>query len=117
MKLKRLSPEHQAELARIQNSIPRELSEKVVCIPFEVQKLIGGFKRGMDDPTNSDELRNKCKLLYESEMFQIESENLKIQKKIDDFIQSEIEKSVKRGTLPKGKKFRNLKKKIKNERL
>jgi hypothetical protein len=71
------------------------------------------------DKEATKEQKYKAQLMIDSEMFsKLEDEVDKvIEDKINKFIDDEIEKSIKRGTLPKGKKFRNIKKVIKNDKL
>jgi hypothetical protein len=118
-KIKKLSPEIQAELARIQNSIPPEWTAKLVIKENPTKEMLEGLKKAVLDPEVSKELKYKAQLMIDAELFskEVDVVDKKVEKQINDFIDEEIKKSVKRGTLPKGKKFRNLKKKIKNERL
>lgn len=119
MKIERLKPEIVSELQRIQNSIPKEWTEKLVIKDNPSKKILETLKKIVVDPDATESQRYKAQLMLDAEMFEKEVDmgDKKVEKKINDFIESEIAKSVKRGTLPKGKKFRNIKKIIKNERL
>jgi SLT domain-containing protein len=102
-----------------QNSIPKEWTDKLMIKGNPSIKMLEVLKKIVVDKDATEQQRYKAQLLLDAGTFEkeIDMVDKKVEKKINDFIQSEIEKSVKRGTLPKGKKFRNLKKKIKNERL
>jgi hypothetical protein len=119
MKIKKLSPEVEKELARIQASIPPELTEKLIIKANPSKEMLDVLIKIVKDPEATPHQKYKAQLMIDAELFsqEVDTVDKKVEKKINDFIESEIEKSVKRGTLPKGKKFRNLKKKIKNERL
>lgn len=119
IKIKKLSPEVEKELQRIQMSIPQEWTAKLVIKENPTKEMLEGLKKAVLDPEVSKELKYKAQLMLDAELFskEVDVVDKKVEKQINDFIDEEIKKSIKRGTLPKGKKFRNLKKKIKNERL
>jgi hypothetical protein len=119
MKIKKLSPEIESELARIQNSIPQELTDALIIKANPSKEMLDVLIKITKDEQATPQQKYKAQLMIDAELFsqEVDTVDKKIEKKINDYIESEIEKSVKRGTLPKGKKFRNLKKKIKNERL
>jgi len=118
MKIKKLSPEIEAELARIQNSIPPEWTNALIVKANPSLEMLDVLIKITKDEEATPQQKYKAQLMIDAELFsqEVDTVDKKVEKKINNFIESEIEKSVKRGTLPKGKKFRNLKKKIKNER-
>ena len=117
--IKKLSPEVEKELQRIQQSIPVEWTSKLIIRVNPSQKMLDVLHKIVKDPEATQEQKYKAQLMIDAELFSKEEDTVDkhVEKKINDYIESEIAKSVKRGTLTKVKKFRNLKKKIKNERL
>ena len=118
MKIKRLPPEVEKELQRIQMSIPPEWTAKLVIKENPSLEMLNVLKKIVADPEATQEQKYKAQLMLDAELFdkEVDVVDKKVEKQINDFIDEEIKKSVKRGTLPKGKKFRNLKKKIKNDK-
>ena len=119
MKIKRLPPEVEKELQRIQMSIPPEWTAKLVIKENPSLEMLNVLKKIVADPEATQEQKYKAQLMLDAELFdkEVDVVDKKVEKQINDFIDEEIKKSVRRGTLPKGKKFRNLKKKIKQEKL
>jgi hypothetical protein len=118
-KIKKLTPEILKELQRIQNSIPKELTDALVIRVKPAQEVLDVYKKALLDPDVKEETKRKIQLILDSEMLDKEEDRVdpKVEAKINLFIEEEIAKAVKRGVLPKGKKFRNLKDKIKKEKL
>jgi len=114
--IKRLTPKALKELARIQASIPKELTEKLIKKENPNIEMLRVLQKIVKDPEASKAQRYKANLMLDAGFFSgfVEVVDKKIEKQIDDYIDNEIQLCAKRGTLPKGKKFRNLKKKIKN---
>jgi len=126
MKIKPIKKEYMLVLERIQNSIPKELTDnvtlKVMKAPKQA-KLYRDIAAGIDNPDIdnsrvSPKVREFAQALIDSgEIAKFEEEvtieNKEVTFKINKFIEEEIGKAVKRGELPKGKKFRNLNKKVK----
>jgi translation elongation factor EF-1beta len=115
MKFKPIKPEHKKVLERIQNSIPKEWLDNLTRkepIAEPVKEII---ERALVDDEVSEEVKEKFRLVKDSGYLdkEIEVENGEITLKIDKYIDEEIEKAIKRGELPKGKKNRNVGKKIK----
>lgn len=124
-KPKLLTEEEKAVLARIQNSIPKEwtdnVTKKEVLAP-KFAKLVRDLANGNDNPDINQALvtekeREKARAIIDSGQIaelekEVDVENKEITRKIDEYIDQEIEKAMARGELPKGKKFRNLHKKI-----
>jgi hypothetical protein len=122
---KLLTEEHKKVLDRIQKSIPKEwldnVTHKEMLAPKNA-KLIRDLAEGRDNPDIdmskiTDKEREFAKAVVDSEQIKelekmIDVEDKVITKKIDDFVEGEIKKAIARGELPKGKKFRNLKKKV-----
>jgi hypothetical protein len=116
--IKKLSPEIEKELARIQSSIPQEWTDALIVKTNPSKEMLDVLYKIVKDPEATEQQKYKSQLMIDAELFskEIDTVDKRVEKKINDFIEEEIKKAVKRGTLPKGKKFRNLKKKIKNER-
>lgn len=126
MKIKPIKKEYMKVLERIQNSIPKELTDnvtsKVQKAPKQA-KLYRDIAAGIDNPDiDNTRITPKIKefaqaIIDSGEIKRFEEEitieNKEVTFKINKFIEEEIEKAVKRGELPKGKKFRNLNKKVK----
>lgn len=123
---KLLTEEHKKVLDRIQNSIPKEwldnVTHKEMFAP-KYAKLIRDIASGTQNPdikkgvVFSKEQIEQAQAIIDSERINdfeklIDVETPEITKKIDAFVEDEIKKAIARGELPKGKKFRNLKKKI-----
>jgi len=120
-----LTTEEKAVLARIQASIPKEwtdnVTKKQVLAP-KFAKLIRDLASGNKNPDINEALitdkeREKAKAIVDSGEIaefekEVDVEDKEVTKQIEDFIDKEIEKAMVRGELPKGKKFRNLHKKI-----
>jgi len=81
--------------------------------------MIDTLKKIIIDPEATADQKRKAQLMLDAEMFDKEEDMVDktVEARINAFIDDEIAKSVKRGTLPKGKKHRNLKDKIKKEKL
>jgi len=114
-----MSPEILKELQRIQNSIPKDLTDKLIVRVKPAQEVLDVYKKALLDPDVKEDTKRKIQLILDSGMLEKEEDMVdkSVEAKINAFIDSEIEKAVKRGVLPKGKKFRNLKDKIKKEKL
>jgi uncharacterized protein YeeX (DUF496 family) len=120
-KIKPIKESYWKVLKRIQDSVPQEWYEKLRLkgklseLDPKVKKLKEALIKGASDKENTKEVRHKCQILLDSEEFDkvIEITDKKYEKKIDEFITKEIEKASARGELPKGKKGRNIEKKLK----
>jgi hypothetical protein len=116
MKLDKLKPEHIKELQRIQNSIPKSLTEGVMKETQPGKEMLDTLKKALNDPELTSEQRRKTKLILESGYLEkkVMSEDPEVIAEIDTYIEKEIEKSVRLGRLPdKKKKNKNIKKKLK----
>jgi hypothetical protein len=115
MKIKPIKAEYIKVLQRIQDSIPTELLAQVTKRERIAQPVEEIIERALIDPEVSQETKERFQMVKDSGYLdrEIDVENREVTRKIDQFIESEIEKAVKRGELPKGKKFRNLDKKVK----
>lgn len=115
-------------LTRIQKSIPKEwldnVTKKEQLAPKNA-KMIRDIANGVENPDFdsskiTDKEREFARAVIDSgqindmEKF-VDVENKEYTAKIDKFIDDEIEKATKRGELPKGKKFRNINKKVKQQ--
>lgn len=115
MKIKPLKESYWKVIKRIQDSIPKEWQEKLVKkVPQSpTMKLV--CERAIKDPNVGEELKKKAQTLLDSGLLDtmVEVVDKRYEKYIDNYVQKEIESAVKRGELPKGKKGRNLIKKVK----
>lgn len=138
MKLQPIKAEYMKVLQRIQDSIPKEwldnLGHEEVIAPTikkmyekvaktKVADLAKDLAKGDEKSTVKDwetrakEVKRKAKIILDSG--ELDKKTLvidkNIEKKIDKFVDEEIEAAIRRGELPKGKKFRNLNKKLKKQ--
>ena len=129
-KIRPIKKEYTEVLKRIQASIPEELlknvTKKEMVAPLNA-KMMRALANGEDFPDIdmskiTPRHREQAKAIVDSGKIAdleklIDVENKEVTLKIDAYIDEEIEKAIRRGELPKGKKFRNLNKKIKNAKL
>lgn len=112
--MEKLTDKQKAVLKRIQDSIPKEW----LCNATTEQETYPALKEIIDkalaDPETSKELRDKCLMIKNSGHLDRKStiENPKFTKLIDQYVQREIKKAIKRGELPKIKKQKNAKNNI-----
>ena len=114
-KLELLKPEHAKVLKRIQDSIPKEYFEKLIRKEPVAPTMKKGFEMALKDPNVGPELKRKAQIILDSGYLdkEIEVVDKRYENLIDKFIDKEIEAAVRRGELPKGKKNRNIGKKLK----
>ena len=100
-----------AELKRINQSIPQTLKDFVVTETEKTPAIKLVFEKALEDPSISKEKKEKIKNILDSGKFDQKklTENDRIAKMIDEYVQREIRKSVKAGRLPTKKQFRELK--------
>jgi hypothetical protein len=115
MKLETTAPEYSKVLKRIQDSIPKEWLNKLVKKVPQAPTIKMAYERALKDPDVSDEIKRKAQMILDGGYLdkEIEVIDKKWETHINKFIDAEIEASVKRGELPKSKKYRNAGKKIK----
>lgn len=106
MKKLELTEKQRAVLTRIQNSIPEELLKKVTYKERPADVIYEIIDKAMEDPEVSQEVKDKFYLIKLSGILEreIEVEDKDVTSEIDKFVDSEIEKAIKRGELPKPKK-------------
>lgn len=114
-KIEPLKPEYAKVLKRIQDAIPKEWFEKLVRKEPVAPTMKKGFEMAVKDPKVSAELKRKAQIILDSGYLdkEIEVVDRRYENLIDKFIDKEIEAAVRRGELPKGKKHRNIGKKLK----
>lgn len=114
-KLETLAPAYSKVLKRIQDSIPKAWLEKLVRKVPQAPTIKKAYLRAIDDPNVSEEIKRKARIILDSGYLdkEIEVVDKKWEAHINKFIDTEIKASVKRGELPKSKKYRNAGKKIK----
>jgi hypothetical protein len=115
MKLETTAPEYSKVLKRIQDSIPKEWLNKLVKKVPQAPTIKKAYERAITDPNVSDEIKRKAQMILDSGYLdkEIEVVDKKWETHINKFIDTEIAASVRRGELPKSKKYRNAGKKIK----
>lgn len=123
--IKPIKKEYMAVLDRIQKSIPKEWLDNVTrkeMIAPKFAQMVRDMASGKDNP-DIDQSKiterdvEKAKAIIDSGQIKelekmVDVENKEITKQIDEYLDNEIQKATARGELPKGKKFRNLNKKI-----
>lgn len=127
MKVKPIKKEYMAVLDRIQNSIPKEwtdnITKKQILAPLQAKLMrdlaTGANNKDIKMDKVTPEMVDYAKMIVDSGQIKelekmVDVENKEITRQIDEFVDNEIQKATARGELPKGKKFRNLNKKIKN---
>ncbi len=113
--LEAMNPAHAKVLKRIQDSIPESwmssLVDKVPVAPGTKEAC----EKAVKDPDVSEEVKKKAQILLDSGYLDkmMEVVNPYFERLINNFIDKEIGLAVKRGELPKGKKYRNFDKKLK----
>lgn len=114
-KIEILKPEYSKVLKRIQDSIPTEWLAKLVRREPVAPTMITAFKMVLQDPKASEDSKKKAQILLDSGYLdkEVDVVDKKWEEHINKFIDSEIEAAMKRGELPKKKKYRNAGKKIK----
>lgn len=128
MKIKPIKKEYMQVLERIQRSIPQELLNRVTkkeqVAPKQARMIramaSGGESDDIDMSKVSPKDREYAQTLIDSGFVrdnlekEVEVEDKMVAREIDAYVEAEVLKATERGELPKGKKFRNLKKKIKH---
>lgn len=119
-KLETLKPEIRAILKRIQDSVPKEWSEKLTVRKPVAPTIKEAYIRAINDPNVNDELKRKAQIILDSGLLDKEVEviNKRYETYISRFIDKEIEASIRRGELPKKRKNvgKIIKEKIKHEK-
>ena len=105
--MKTIKPEHKSVLDRIQESVPKYLTESVVVKEKVDPKFIEVLRKGVKDEEFSKETRAKWKLILASGFLdkEIEKEDPFIAEEINAYIELEMAKAVIRKELPKPKKM------------
>lgn len=125
-KIRPIKKEYVEVLKRIQDSIPKELldnvTKKVMLAPLNA-KMIRALANGESSPDvdmskitprhieQAKAIVDSGKIAELERMIDVEDKD--ITRKIEEYVDGEIEKAIKRGELPKGKKFRNINKQVK----
>lgn len=115
MKLEQTKPEYSKVLKRIQDSIPSEWLKKMVKKVPVAPTIKMAYERALTDPNVSEDLKKKAKIILDGGYLDRETEVIdkRYENYINKFIDKEIELAVRRGELPKSKKYRNAGKRIK----
>jgi hypothetical protein len=114
MKIKPIKAEYMKVLQRIQDSVPPELLAQITKRERIAQPVEEIIEKALVDPEVSDEVKTKFTMIRDSGYLdkEIEVENKEVAMKIDAYVEEEIKKAIARGELPKGKKHRNMGKKL-----
>jgi hypothetical protein len=98
------------ELHRITKSVPEALRLNTFKEVEKTPSMKLVFEKALEDPNISDDKKEKIKHLLESGTLSKTkiTENAKIAKMRDDWVNREIRKSVLAGRLPTKKKFKEL---------
>ncbi len=93
----------------INSRIPREWIQNAVTIKKKYETMCMIFQKALDDPNFPAEKKPEVKIQLDkiSKIEEI-TDNLPIQRKIDNFIRREQNKAVKEGRLPTKSKLRKL---------
>lgn len=115
MKIEPLKPEYSKVLKRIQDSVPQELTSKLMKKETVAPTIRLAYEMMLKDPNASEETKRKAQILLDSGYLDkvVDVVDTEVEKAINQFIEDEIEAAMKRGELPKKKKYRNVGKKIK----
>lgn len=117
MELNQLTPEQLKVIARIQNSIPKMWLDNITHKEKPGGVALEIIEKALVDPEVSEEVKQKCRLMKDSGYLdkEIDVENPQYTKLIDEYVEREIKKAVKRGELPKKAKGtgKNIKRLIK----
>jgi len=117
MKIKPINADVMKELMRIQASIPQEWFEGLTykAIPKENQYLIDKFKDILKKGKITQEQERKINIILDSKKLEVEREyeDKAKMRRIDDYIDEQLELSRRLGKIPAGKKHRNINKKLK----
>ena len=108
MKLEKTKPEYSEVLKRIQDSIPTEWLNKLVKKVPVAPTIKMAYERAVKDPDVSDELKRKAQIILDGGYLDRETQvvDKRYENYINKFIDKEIELAVRRGELPKSKKYR-----------
>jgi uncharacterized protein YdaU (DUF1376 family) len=114
MKVKPIKAEYMKVLKRIQDSVPQEWLNQVTKKEIIGEPIKEIIAKAMVDPEVSQETKDRFQMISDSGYLDKEKEveNKEITRQIDEYIDNEIKKAIARGELPKGKKHRNMGKKL-----
>lgn len=103
MELNQLTHDQLKVIARIQNSIPKMWLDNVTHKEKHGAVMLEIIEKALVDPEVTEEIKEKCRLLKSSGYLdkEVDVENPKFTKLIDDYVEREIKKAIKRGELPK----------------
>lgn len=100
-----LTASEQNELKRIQDSIPKTYLGKLMIKQKDtkqVKEFLDALRRAVKDKSNTPEQRRKAQIILDSKYLESDKEvaDEKIEKKIDDYLTKQIERSVRLKRLP-----------------
>jgi hypothetical protein len=101
--MKPINQKHLAVLKRIQASVPKELTDKLMKTEKMAPAVREVFERGLDDPEVPEEQKTKMRLILDSGVLDktVERADPEIEARIDAYIEGEMKKAIARGELPK----------------
>lgn len=91
------------ELRRIQDSIPKELSSRLVVKRLVTPTMAKALSLALHDKNLDPKVRERMQNIWDSGVLHQKEDvvNESVQKKIDKYVSSEIEKSIAAGRLTK----------------
>ena len=98
------------ELKRIQDSVPKMMRDFTLIKVAKSPEIEMVFKKALESPDVSEKKKEYVRSILESGKLSQEkiTENPKVAKMRDEYVQREINKSVKAGRLPSKKEFRRI---------
>jgi hypothetical protein len=105
--MKTLNPKIKAVLDRIQASVPKYLTDKVVIKEKLAPEVVEVLKKGVVDEEFAPEVRKKWQMVLDSGYLEkeIDKEDPYIAQEIEAYIELEMAKAVVRKEIPKLKKM------------
>ena len=98
-----MKKKHKRILDQISASIPKELTDNLIIQEAQCPYSLQIMERALEDPEVSKEDKERFMSIIDSGMLQkvVDVVDPKVEKKIDEYMEKEIEKAIKLGRLPK----------------
>jgi hypothetical protein len=99
---RKLKEEHIQIMEMIADNMPKELTDNLMITEPAYPTLVDLVNKGLEDPDLSDEKKSKLQSVKDSGALEemVEVTDPKIEKKIDEYWETEINKQIKLGYLP-----------------
>ncbi len=106
------------ELRRIQQSVPKALRDTVLVRTAITPTMSMIAQKAIEDPDFPPEKKEQLQLLIDRGYFTKEkyTQNDKVAKQIDNYVNREIKKSIKEGRLPNKKQLKQLEEQWKEQK-